>query len=219
MSTTKYTDKLMKTAPQCGVVPGVPAVISQMVDGTLPADKFRNLVIQDIIIDQHWKKFLAVLISRIPSKFQTMGGHTPTEFLAAQILNHDKHKINDKFCHQLKIKRDEIQPTLVTKAVCDFLMSTVYNKTYKDALIILLASSRCIPEKMFTSPNPMYNEWLQTHVKSVNVIASWAVSAINEIREEDDVNHKHQQLFNFATKYENTFWESIDQPQLYNWPC
>ena len=214
MSTIKYTDKLMKTAPQVGTH----NVITQMVDGTLPSEKFRNLVIQDIIINDHWKKFMAVLIAKIPSKMHMIGNKNTTEFLANQIANRDKEKVSDRLRHELKIKQDEIQPSLVTKAACDFLMSSVYNKTYKDALVVLFACSKCIPEKITAAGNPMFNEWLQTHVNSVNAVGNWAVNALNQIREDDDVNHKHNQLFNFAVKYENTFWESIDHPELYSWP-
>ena len=214
--TATYTDRLMKTAPIVGVSP---SVCNQLMEGTLPSDKFRNLVIQDIILNEHWKKFIAILIAKIPQKYsKSLGDKNPTLFLASYLTNHQKEKVNDRIRHELKIKNEEIHPSVVTKAACDFLMATVYNRTYKDALIALFASCKCLPEKVSLSgSNPLFDEWSQTHMHSVDILGSWAIKAINEIRGDDEVNHKHQQLYEYALKYENTFWESIENPDNFSW--
>jgi thiaminase len=214
---TKYTEKLMKSS--ASQLSAYPHCVHQLLDGTLPTTVFRDLVIQDIIINEHWKKFLAVLIAKIPHKYnKNLGNKNPSIFLATMIVNHEKEKVTERIRHELKIKNEEIHPTLVTKAVCDFLMATVYNRTYKDALVVLFASSRCLPEKLnLTGGNPLHNEWIQAHIHFVEVLGSWAVDALNEIRGNDDVNHKHQQLYTCAINYENTFWASIENSNQYSW--
>jgi thiaminase len=189
-------------------------------ESAVSMDQFRHFVIQNMAIHDTWKRLLAVLISKFPLKHNMAGGRNAQQFLAEMIADQSKEVFYSRAMKELKISKDETEDvSLVTQAVCDYLTALVYNKNYKDGLLAIFCAGYvgCGIQKKGTQMAPMVQEWMTIHQNWVSKVTEWAKLAINEIRENDQINMKHVDIMRYSYMFEQAFWASINNPVKYQW--
>ena len=216
---TRYSEKLEEHYPELWKRIEQHEIFKHLGSGSLPGDKFKELLIQDFFMSQTWKRFLGILV--IKMKQETIGGHTVQKFLGECIASQKYMSMFKKFSHQFKIVQADMVPNIVTRGACDGLIALGCNRTYKECLVAIVACGSAIKSISIASKdigNEHYREWLQFKHDEAIPIVNWARASLDQIRKKDEVNKKHEEVLKYSLLYELAFWEAAAHPNKFSWP-
>ena len=186
-------------------------------------EKFRAFIVQTQYLEETWKKFLAILFSKIPAKHENLGGQNVQRWMGEGIANQNAGNFFKKMSRELKMSTALCPASVVTQGICDSLIAVINTRTYKDGLVLLTANCACMKgvERALregTVKNPIYKEWLECHLKETAPMVKWASAALNQIRGNDEMSEKHKELFRMALLWEGAFLDSAINPEKFQWP-
>jgi thiaminase len=93
-----YSEKLVNHFPELWAQIEKQEIFTHLGSGTLPAETFRDLAIQSHFVCEAWKKFLGILVSKIPSTMEYLGGHHVNKFIGEAIANEKSANLFKKIC-------------------------------------------------------------------------------------------------------------------------
>jgi len=171
---------------------------SQFSRGTLRMDIFRDFAIQYYFLQKSLCKFLALISAKKFAETETL------KLLGDLIADPAVDSWFSKISHELKIKPEELNPNPVTVAMSQWLISLGYGSNLKDCLVVIVSLTPTLA--VAPSSNPIFNEWKEIYDQSLVELVTWARDALNRIRKDDNVNHKHQALVDASVHFQLAFF-------------
>jgi len=171
---------------------------SNLSRGTLRMDLFRDFAIQYYFLQKSLVKFLALISAKNSPDIETL------KLLGDLIADPAVDLWFSEISHELKIKPEELTPNPVTVAMSQWLVALGYGSNLKDCLVVLVSFTPTLA--VAPSSNPLFNEWKELYDQNLVELVTWARDALNRIRKEDHVNHKHQALVETSVDFQLSFF-------------
>ena len=231
MTKHAYSDALLLAFPDHWNAAINHPFVSALCAGNLPHEAFKEYVIQDWIFCQAVQKLIAYTIAKMPEKTvkspHQASWESLKEKLARRVRPGAEMRALEQFIGQLDIQPEELhQASLVTRGFSDYLIALGATATYKECLIALLVITYVYEAwaEKFTglqSGDRMIDRWIKVHQdRALGPTVAILRDLIDASRPESPphINHKHEQVLQQCLAWEVTFWESISNYGMYQWP-
>ena len=194
----------------------------ELVNGSLPEDRFRFYVIQDALYLSEFARVLNVAAALAPKDEWTV---TFSEH--AKIVLHGERSLHEQFFKHWNLNKEDVysKPMSPTNlAYTSYLHATAYTKPFHELLGALLACYWIYWEigkklEQLGSKSELYQRWINTYSsKEYATICNSAIDIMNQVASElspqSKINVRNH--FMICSRYEYMFWDSAYR--LEAWP-
>ena len=221
-----YSDALLADQPELWQKAINHPFAVALAQGNLPDEAFREYVIQDTIFCHSVRKMIGLLVTKLPDRTEGIWEKIEDD-ISKEVPPGPEMNTLRSYRKELNIKDEEFKDVnLVTKGFGDFLVALAYQGSYKEILVALLEILfvyEAWAEK-FAESNPgdaKVQKWIDVHRDRVQgPDISLIRSALDEARKEGKhikPNRKHKEILKHTLMWEIAFWDSICNPNKYQW--
>ena len=182
----------------------------ELAEGTLPEEKFRFYISQDIHYIGEYSRALAALAAKAPSHDEL------TEFISfAKEGLEIERALHNEFIKQFNVRPPE-EIALSTEAYSNFLLNAVAYKSFPEALASLLPcfwlyNKVAVHIYHHTSKDNKYQRWIDTYSSAEFDETTQRLKEITERlagENHQKIKNKMKSLYLRSSRYEWLFWDS-----------
>ncbi len=193
--------------------------VSQLTDGSLAHDKFRDYIIQD----KAFCHSLRALVCSILADCTESSDFEEFHDIIAGLRGYRKEaQLFDEMFDALKITTADLRVHPTTEAFCNFVLRTSASGTLEDKLIVLYAveatymdwADRATCARRVPS-DKIFARWLDIHGKdNLRKLIEWIEKKINSVlgSSGEKLTHHHEFLMKRTLQYEIMFWDTAFKP-------
>ena len=187
--------------------------VTEMGDGTLPAEKFRRYFLQDYVFVNDLVSVTALGISKAPD----LAAAGRLDAFLSGVLNPE----NDLFVRTFsefgveEAEYSSVAASPTTRAFGDFMVRTGYEGTFEEIVALLYVTEGTyldwgtrLTESAARPENPIYREWIELHTPAVlGDLVAWLADWLDHADLSAPLE-RVERVFQTALRYEYLFWEA-----------